>query len=118
MVQNKTEKVQSILAEKIQNNKKETELELGNIVQKLETKLEKSLKALSEKVVSFMVNSKVEIYEKLDRKNADKDRKNADKVYSILSKESIDCFNIVTSYKSPIIAFYVSGNVRIPGRYL
>ena len=29
MVQNKTEKVQSVLAEKIQNNKKETELELG-----------------------------------------------------------------------------------------
>ena len=65
MVQNKTEKV---LAEKIQNNKKETELELGNIVQKLETKLEESFKALSEKVVSFMVNSMVEIYEKLDRK--------------------------------------------------
>ena len=87
MVQNKTEKVQSVLAEKIQNNKKETELELGNIVQKLETKLEESFKALSEKVVSFMVNSMVEIYEKLDRKNADK-------VYSILSKESVDCFNI------------------------
>ena len=34
-----------------------------------------------------MVNSMVEIYEKLDRKNADK-------VYSILSKESVDCFNI------------------------
>ena len=42
MVQNKTEKVQSVLAEKIQNNKKETELELGSIVQKLETKLEES----------------------------------------------------------------------------
>ena len=87
MVQNKTEKVQSVLAEKIQNNKKETELELGNIVQKLETKLEESFKALSEKVVSFMVNSMVEIYEKLDRKNSDK-------VYSILSKESVECFNI------------------------
>ena len=72
MVQNKTEKVQSVLAEEIQINKKETELELGNIVQKLETKLEESFKALSEKVVSFMVNSMVEIYEKLDRKNADK----------------------------------------------
>ena len=84
MVQNKTEKVQSVLAEKIQINKKETESELGNIAQKLETKLEESFKALSEKVVSFMVNSMVEIYEKLDRKNSDK-------VYSILSK---DCFNI------------------------
>ena len=94
MVQNKTEKVQSVLAEKIQNNKKETELELGNIVQKLETKLEKSFKALSEKVVSFMVNSMVEIYEKLDRKNADK-------VYSILSKESVDCFNIQLHPISP-----------------
>ena len=61
MVQNKTEKVQSVLAEKIQNNKKETELELGSIVQKLETKLEESFKALSEKVVSIMVNSMVEI---------------------------------------------------------
>ena len=87
MVQNKTEKVQSVLAEKIQNNKKETELELCSIVQKLETKLEESFKALSEKVVSFMVNSMVEIYEKLDKKNADK-------VYSILSKESVECFNI------------------------
>ena len=88
MVQNKTEKVQSVLAEKIQNNKKETELELGNIVQKLDTKLEEAFKALSsQKVVSFMVNSMVEIYEKLDRKKADK-------VYSILSKESVDCFNI------------------------
>ena len=84
MVQNKTEKVQSVLAEKIQNNKKETELELGSIVQKLETKLEESF---SEKVVSFMVNSMVEIYEKLDKKNADK-------VYSILSKESVECLNI------------------------
>ena len=87
MVQNKTEKVQSVLAEKIQNNKKETELELGSIVQKLETKFEESFKAFSEKVVSFMVNSMVEIYEKLDKKNADK-------VYSILSKESVECFNI------------------------
>ena len=94
MVQNKTGKVQSVLAEKIQNNKKETELELGNIVQKLETKLEESFKALSEKVVSFMVNSMVEIYEKLDRKNADK-------VYSILSKESVDCFNIQIHPISP-----------------
>ena len=94
MVQNKTEKVQSVLAEKIQNNKKETELELGNIVQKLENKLEESFKALSEKVVSFMVNSMVEIYEKLDRKNADK-------VYSILSKESVDCFNIQLHPISP-----------------
>ena len=34
-----------------------------------------------------MVNSMVEIYEKLDRKNTDK-------VYSILSKEPVDCFNI------------------------
>ena len=87
MVQNKTEKVQSVLAKKIQNNKKETELELSSIVPKLETKLEESFKALSEKVVSFMVNSMVEIYEKLDKKNADK-------VYNILSKESVECFNI------------------------
>ena len=41
-----------------------------------------------------MVNSMVEIYEKLDRKNADK-------VYSILSKESVDCFNIQLHPISP-----------------
>ena len=87
IVQNKTEKVQSELTEKIQINKRETELELDNIVQKLEHKVEESFKALSERVVSFMVNSMVEIYEQLDRKNADK-------VYNILSKESVECFNI------------------------
>ena len=88
MVQNKTEKVQSEITEKIQINKRETELELDNIVQKLEHKVEESFKALSERVVSFMVNSMVEIYEQLDRKNADK------VLYSILSKESVECFNI------------------------
>ena len=41
-----------------------------------------------------MVNFMVEIYEKLDRKNADK-------VYSILSKESVDCFNIQLHPISP-----------------
>ena len=87
MVQNKTEKVQSELTEKIQINKRETEVKLDNIVHKLETKMEECFKALSERVASFMVNSMVEIYEKFDRKNADK-------VYSILSKESVDCFNI------------------------
>ena len=82
-----TDKVQTTLSEKIQINKQETELELGNIVQKLESKMEESFKALSERIVSFMVNSMVEIYEQLDKKNADK-------VYNILSKESVDCFNI------------------------
>ena len=53
----KTEKVQSELTEKIQINKRETELELDNIVQKLEHKVEESFKALSVRVVSFMVNS-------------------------------------------------------------
>ena len=94
MVQNKTEKVQSELTEKIQINKRETEVELDNIVHKLETKMEEAFKALSEKVVSFMVNSMVEIYEKLDRKNADK-------VYSILSKESVECFSIQLHPISP-----------------
>ena len=74
MVQNKTEKVQSELTEKIQSNKRETELD-----------------------VSFMVNSMVEIYEQLDRKNADK-------VYSILSKESVECFNIKLHPISPPLA--------------
>ena len=94
IVQNKTEKVQSELTEKIQINKRETELELDNIVQKLEHKVEESFKALSERVVSFMVNSMVEIYEQLDRKNADK-------VYNILSKESVECFNIKLHPISP-----------------
>ena len=94
MVQNKTEKVQSELTEKIQTNKRETEVELDNIVHKLETKMEESFKALSEKVVSFIVNSMVEIYDKVDRKNADK-------VYSILSKESVDCFSIQLHPISP-----------------
>ena len=94
MVQNKTEKVQSELTEKIQTNKRETEVELENIVHKLETKMEESFKALSEKVVSFMVNSMVEIYDKLDRKNADR-------VYNILSKESVDCFSIQLHPISP-----------------
>ena len=83
MVQNKTEKVQTELTEKIQSNKRETELELDNIVQKLEHKVEESFKALSERVVSFMVNSMVEIYEQLDRKNA------------------VECFNIKLHPISP-----------------
>ena len=111
MVQNKTEKVQSELTKKIQTSKRETEVELDNIVHKLETKMEESFKALSEKVVSFMVNSMVEIYDKLDRKNADK-------VYNILSKESVDCFSIQLHPISPPSSPYVSGNVRTPGRYL
>ena len=96
MVQNKTERVQSELTEKIQINKRETELELDNIVQKLEHKVEESFKAHSERVlvVSFMVNSIVEIYEQLDRKNADK-------VYNILSKESVECFDIKLHLISP-----------------
>ena len=49
--------------------------------------MEESFKALCEKVVSFMVNFMVEIYDKLDRKNADK-------VYNIVFKESVDCFSI------------------------
>ena len=94
MVQNKTEKVKSELTEKIQTSKRETEVELDNIVHNLETKMEESFKALSEKVFSFMVNSMVEIYDKLDRKNADK-------VYNILSKESVDCFSIQLHPISP-----------------
>ena len=72
IVKTNTDKVESTLSEKIQINKKETEIELGNIVQKLESKMEESFKALSERIVSFMVNSMVEIYEQLDKKNADK----------------------------------------------
>ena len=89
IVQNRTEKDQSDLTQKIQNNKRETEQELDKVVQKLEAKLENSFKELSEKIVSFMVNSmlQIHVYEKLDRKNADK-------VYDILSKESVEHFKI------------------------
>ena len=72
IVQNRTEKVQSDLTQKIQINKRETEQELDKVVQKLEAKLENSFKELSEKIVSFMVNSMLQIYEKLDRKNKTK----------------------------------------------
>ena len=94
IVQNRTEKVQSDLTQKIQNNKRETEQELDKVVQKLETMLENSFKELSEKIVSFMVNSMLQIYEKLDRKNADK-------VYDILSKESVEHFNFRLDPLSP-----------------
>ena len=50
IVQNRTEKVQSDLTQKIQNNKRETEQELDKVVQKLEAKLENSFKELSEKI--------------------------------------------------------------------
>ena len=109
MVQNKTENVQSELTEKIEINKRETELELDSIVQKLQHKVEESFKALSERVVSFMVNSMVEIYEQLDRKNADK-------VYSILSKESVECFNIKLDPISPPLS--PSASVESPLRRL
>ena len=65
-----------------------------NVVQKLETRLENSFKELSEKVVSFMVNSMLQIYETLDRKNADK-------VYEKLSKESVEHFNFRLDPVSP-----------------
>ena len=94
MVQNKTDKVQSDLTEKIQTNKRETEQVLDKVVQKLESRLETAFKELSEKVVSFMVNSMLEIYEKLDKKNADK-------VYDILCKESVEHFNLRLDPVSP-----------------
>ena len=93
-MQNKTEKVQTELTEKIQVNKRGTEQVLDNIVRKLETRLENSFKELSEKVVSFMVNSMLQIYETLDRKNADK-------VYEILSKGSVEHFNFRLDPVSP-----------------
>ena len=63
--------------------------------------MEEAFKALSEKVVSFMVNSMVEIYDKLDRMNADK-------VYSILSKESVECFSIQLHPISPPLSLPTS----------
>ena len=68
----KHKRYKSELTEKIQFNKRETELELDNIFQKLEYKVEEPFEALNERAISFMVNSMAEIYEQLDRKNADK----------------------------------------------
>ena len=56
--------------------------------------LEESFNQLSGKLVSFMVQSMIAIYDALDRKNADK-------VYNILAKESIECFNIELERVSP-----------------
>ena len=106
IVQNKTEKVQSELTEKIQVSKRETEQVLDNVVQKLETRLEKSFKELSEKVVSFMVNSMLQIYETLDRKNADK-------VYEILSKESVEHFKFRLDPVSPPLSPSTSASTSV-----
>ena len=82
-----TDKVQTALSEKIQLNKQETKQELDNVALKLEEKLEESFNELSGKLVSFMVQTMVAIYDALDKKNADK-------VYNILAKESIQCFRL------------------------
>ena len=78
-----TDKVQTALSEKIQLNKQETKQELDNVA----LKLEESFNELSGKLVSFMVQTMVAIYDALDKKNADK-------VYNILAKESIQCFRL------------------------
>ena len=72
IVKNNSEKVESALTEKIQTNQRETEQVLENVTQKLEDKITKSFRELSEKVVTFMVNSMMAIYDTLDKKNADK----------------------------------------------
>ena len=57
--------------------------------------LEESFNQLSGKLVSFMVQSMIAIYDALDKKDADK-------VYNyILAKESIECFNIELERVSP-----------------
>ena len=94
IVKTNTDKVESKLSEKIQINKQETKQELDNVALKLEEKLEESFNQLSGKLVSFMVQSTIAIYETLDKKNADK-------VYNILSKESMECFNIELERVSP-----------------
>ena len=60
--------------------------QLDSVAMKLE-ELEESFNQLSGKLVSFMVQSMIAIYDALDKKKADK-------VHNILAKESIECFNI------------------------
>ena len=95
IVKNNSEKVESALTEKIQTNQRETEQVLENVTQKLEDKISKSFRELSEKVVTFMVNSMMAIYDTLDKKNADK-------VYDIMSKESVECFNLRLGITPPL----------------
>ena len=66
--------------------------QLDSVAMKLE-ELEESFNQLSGKLVSLMVQSLI-IYDALDKKNADK-------VYNILAKESIECFNIELERVSP-----------------
>ena len=94
IVKTNSDKVESTLTEKIQINKQETKQELDNVALKLEEKLEDSFNQLSGKLVSFMVQSMLSIYDNLDKKNADK-------VYSILAKGSIEYFNIELERVSP-----------------
>ena len=94
IVNTNSDKVESTLTEKIQLNKQETKQELDNVALKLEEKLEDSFNQLSGKLVSFMVQSMLSIYDTLDKKNADK-------VYSILAKGSIEYFNIELERVSP-----------------
>ena len=95
MVKNNSEKVESALTEKIQTNQRETELVLENVTQKLEEKISNSFRELSEKVVTFMVSSMMAIYDTLDKNNADK-------VYDIMSKESVECFNLRLGITPPL----------------
>ena len=95
IVKNNSEKVESALTEKIQTNQRETEQVLENVTQKLEDKISKSFRELSEKVVTFMVNSMMAIYDTLDKKNADK-------VYDIMSKESVECLNLRLGITPPL----------------
>ena len=95
IVKNNSEKVESALTEKIQTNQRETEQVLENVTQKLEDKITKSFRELSEKVVTFMVNSMMAKYDTLDKKNADK-------VYDIMSKESVECFNLRLGITPPL----------------
>ena len=95
IVKNNSEKVESAITEKIQTNQRETEQVLENVTQKLEDKISKSFRELSEKVVTFMVNSMMAIYDTLDKKNADK-------VYDIMSKESVECFNLRLGITPPL----------------
>ena len=97
IVNNNNEKVESVLTEKIQTNQREIEQVLENVTQKLEGKISfrDSFRELSEKLVTFRVNSMMAIYDTLDKSNADK-------VYEIMAKESVECFNLRLGITPPL----------------
>ena len=61
----------------------------------MEDKISNSFRELSEKVVTFMANSMMAIYDTLNKSNADK-------VYDIMAEESVECFNLRLCITPPL----------------